>query len=225
MVPVLHDPSPNARVISGRHGMFWQQKKKREIPTAGIAALAIGTTVGVATAVYMGLRSRRGSPARRAAELNPQLVALEESVVDALAADEVAGHSPIEVEAIASGIIELSGTVDTAEAAHRVVEVTQSVPGVRTVLNRMDISADIAHLDEARRRAASGEPSLGGTRWYGVGAGMGVRRQSASTDPDRPNEKIHRITREYEAELQMDNEPGQPRVGGAGETGGAAVDL
>lgn len=202
--------------------MFRQEKG---IPDAGIAALAIGTTVSVTTAVFMALRARRRRTVRTP-ELEPEFFQLEEAVVTALAADEVAGSAPIEVEAIARGIIELTGTVETEAEADRAVEITQGVEGVRTVLNRMDISAELAHLSDARRRAAEGEAPFRETRWYGVGVGMGGRRQSRDTDPPRPNDKVHRVTREFEAELHLNDDVGPPRVGGAGDNGGAgATDL
>jgi hypothetical protein len=220
MVSELHQQPASTRDFPGGKGMFRQEKEWG----VGIAALAIGTTVGVTTAVFMGLQARRRRMVRPP-ELDPEFYRLEESVVNALAADEVAGRAPIEVEAIARCISELTGMVETEAEAHRAVEITQSVEGVRTVLNRLDVSSELAHLSDARRRAAEGDPAFRETRWYGVGVGMGGRRQSRDTDPPRPNEKVHRITREFEAELQIDEPPGQPRVPGAGETGGEAVDL
>src|SRR5690606_2466002 len=77
---------------------------------------------------------------------------LEASVVEALRRDPHAGGSAIDVASIAPGVIELSGTVSDWMAARRAVEITQSVPGVTTVVNRLDIDALENQMARTRQR-------------------------------------------------------------------------
>jgi hypothetical protein len=170
-------------------------RQERQLPGAGTIALAVGTTVGVAAAVLIGWRARRRSALQRDMPLPPEVTELEEAVVEALGADDIAGNLPIEVEAIATGIIELTGTVDAEASADRAVQLTQAVPGVRTVLNRLDVAAELSQLESARRRADAGEPAFRETRWYGIGVGTGRRRQSRDTDPAKPDDRIHMVAR------------------------------
>lgn len=168
---------------------------------AGVVALAVGTTLGAAAAVVLGIRARlRRSP--DADHVSPELLQLETAVVDALVADDVAGRLPLEVEAIAAGIIELSGGVETEAEAHRAVEVAQRVAGVRTVLNRVDVGRVIANMDHARRRMEHGQNR--DAHWFGVGVGTGRRRQSHETDPPRRDDSIRMRTEQFEAERHGD---------------------
>ncbi len=137
--------------------------------------LAAGVVAGIAAAVYLGRRA-----AREKAQLPPGLRALEDAVLDALKRDPVLRERGVDVAAIAPGILELTGTVETEDEAHHAVAVVQSVSGVRTVLNRLDLSRFEQKL---RRRPASVSESGSGSRWYGMSVGMGRRRQGKSTDP------------------------------------------
>jgi hypothetical protein len=74
------------------------------------------------------------------------------------------------------------------------------------VLNRMDI----------RRAARTNAGQGSGGSWEGVGVGMGSRRQSRETDPDRPSDRIDMVTREYESERRSLGETQAP-VSGAGD--------
>jgi hypothetical protein len=176
--------------------MFRQSEDYRR---AGIVALAVGTTIGAAAAVLLGVRSRRRRQEWRI-DTTPELLQLETAVVDALSEDEVAGNLPLEVEAIAPGIIELSGTIETEGESDRAVAVVHRVPGVKTVLNRMDLRPEVEHFAETRRRFADGAPQLRESRWFGVGVGTGRRRQSPLTDPARPDDSVRMRTTQYENE-------------------------
>lgn len=64
---------------------------------------------------------------------------LEERVLEAFEDDAVLGERAIDISAVADGVIELSGWVDSdAEVAHA-EEVTSAVDGVRSVVNRLEV--------------------------------------------------------------------------------------
>jgi hypothetical protein len=196
--------------------MLWREQKK-DWRTPGAIALAVGAGAGVVAAVFLGIRSRRARWTRRP-DIEQELLELETAVVEALANDEFIGSMPVEVEAIAQGIVELTGQVETEFAAHRAVELAQTVPDVRTVLNRMEIMVLETQLARSRARAESGDPGYSETRWSGMGVGMGGRRQSRTTDPDRPSDRVDMVTREYEAD-RMARGDARKQVPGAGTTG------
>ena len=139
--------------------------------------VAAGVAAGIAAVAY--LRRRRG---REESALSPDLRNLEDAVITALRADEVMKARAVDVAAIAPGIMELTGTVESADEAHHAVSIVQSVAGVRTVLNRLDLA--LAGQRPRRRPVTTAEPGSG-SRWYGMSVGMGRRRQGRSTDPDQ----------------------------------------
>lgn len=120
---------------------------------------------------------------------------LEEEVADALAADPVLGNRSIVVGALTMGIVELVGEVRDEWEADRAVRISERVPGVRTVLNRLDQGVVEDHLANTLDRLDAGDASLETTHWYGMGVGMGRRRQGHDTDPDRPDERQQMVTR------------------------------
>jgi hypothetical protein len=133
--------------------------------------------------------------------LDPELANLEEAVVNALVADEQTSRCGIDVGALAPGVIELSGQVSTPGEATRVVEVTQSVAGVRTVVNRVEVGLVQARARERQQRYNAGDPALREQHWYGVGVGMGRRRQADETDPARRDDRVDMVTQQFEQEL------------------------
>src|SRR5688500_7001537 len=142
----------------------------------GLWLLAAGVAAGIAAAIYFRRRMVRDR-----AQIPPELRKLEDDVLNALRADAVMRDRGVDVAAIAPGIMELTGTVETEDEAHHAVAVVQSVAGVRTVLNRLDL----ARQDRLRRRPAAVD-SASGSRWYGMSVGMGRRRQGKSTEqPER----------------------------------------
>lgn len=161
--------------------MFGQ---KRERSGAAFWVLAAGAAVGIGAVIWMGMR-RKG----RAEFVGlPERGGIEDDVIEALRRDTVLRARAIDVASIAPGIIELSGTVDSEEEAHHAVEVVQRVAGIRTVLNRLDLSEVEQRLNRKRTTSTVGAGS--GSRWYGMGVGTGRRRQSPSTDPDRRDDSV-----------------------------------
>lgn len=124
-------------------------------------------------------RMRRQLPEQR------ELMELEDRVLQVFYDDEVLSERGIDVGAISQGIIELSGSVWTEEEADRAVRVANGIFGVRTVVNRMEIEDD-RHRHSDRRSEEEGFGSL--VRETSRVGGMGVRRQSPETDPDRPDD-------------------------------------
>lgn len=143
------------------------------------------------------LRERAGSLAarlrpgrlRRAVEEQTEFREMEDAVLDTFLADEVLGERGIDVGGISRGIIELSGSVWTEEEAGRAVRLARDIPGVETVVNRLDVE------DDGRRHGrwplADDEAARRETRWTGLRSGMGRRRQGRETDPDRPDDSQH----------------------------------
>lgn len=126
--------------------------------------------------------ARRLQPARlrRMAGEQAELMQLEDRVLDVFLADGILSERGIDVGAISEGIIELSGSVWSESEADHAVSVASSIPGVRTVVNRMDV-------DAVTRRDGRSAPT-DAARWTGRGVGMDPRRQGHETDPSRPDD-------------------------------------
>jgi hypothetical protein len=120
-----------------------------------------------------------------------ELRSLEKRIIDTLREDPIAGSQAIDVAAVGAGAVELSGIVETQKDARHVVDVVDEIPGVRAVLNRLEIRAIESRLkgNQSRRSPSSA------TRWYGGGVGMGRRRQSFTTDPARPDDHADLLER------------------------------
>jgi osmotically-inducible protein OsmY len=56
-----------------------------------------------------------------------------------LLADPILRRYDLQVRAIAPGILDLSGMIDSDEEAERALQLVRRAPGVRTVLNRIDV--------------------------------------------------------------------------------------
>lgn len=144
-----------------------------------------------------GLRDRargvaaRLSPARLRREVAERsaLSTLEDAVLDAFVADEVLSARGIDVGAISRGIIELSGAVWTEDEAARAVRVAQAVPGVESVVNRMDVEDELQRMRRRNEEVESDAEET--TEWTGRNIGMGRRRQGRETDPARPDDSQH----------------------------------
>lgn len=161
------------------------------VPSA--LALALGVSAGVA-AYFVWRKRSRG----REVELPSDLAQIEESAVAALSNDSRVGHRAIEVAAVSAGIIELTGDVETIEEAHHAVGIAQNVDGVHTVINRLMLDEPERHFAATRSRFFAGDAALQGTHWEGMNLGMGQRRQSQSTEPDRPDDHVRAIDRALE---------------------------
>ncbi len=131
---------------------------------------------------------RRLRPARKERLLHEQedLDRLEELTVDEFLQDEVLSERAIDIGAITAGIIELTGTVESEEEAERAVSVARRVPGVDTVVNRLDIQ-EHGHTITRRRLDPDDLEATFAHQEARVG-GMGRRRQGLETEPDRPDD-------------------------------------
>lgn len=149
--------------------------------------LIAGAVLTGAAAAFAVTRLLKLPPIARRRELS----SLEKRIVHALRDDPIAGSQAIDVAAVGAGTVELSGIVETPKDARHVVDVVDEVPGVRAVLNRLEIRAVETRLkgNQYRRDASNG------TRWYGGGVGMGRRRQSFTTDPARPDDHADLLER------------------------------
>ena len=109
---------------------------------------------------------------------------LEERVLEAFRNDPTLSERAIDIGAIGDGIIELTGWVHEADEATHAVTITRGVPGVETVVNRLDVR--LAGSEESMDEIDD-DPNapLPGGRWEGQQVGTGRRRQGNSSEPDR----------------------------------------
>ena len=109
---------------------------------------------------------------------------LEERVLEAFRNDPILSERAVDIGAIGDGIIELTGWVHEPDEATHAVTITRGVPGVETVVNRLDVrlGGSIEENDEI-----DDDPSapLPGGRWEGQQVGTGRRRQGNSSEADR----------------------------------------
>lgn len=169
------------------------------IPDRGRQALltVLGVGAGVATGVWLW---RRQETRERYVPAGPwaRPRGSAQDVADALHRDSGLARRRIEVDAIAEGVVELSGAVRDREEADRAVALAQRTTGVYTVVNRLRIDEEETRRESTRRRWSEGAPDLRERHHYGMGVGMGTRRQSPATDPDRPSDKQRLIERELD---------------------------
>jgi hypothetical protein len=180
-----------------------------------------GLSAGVATGVAAGVWFwRRRSEAPAGPVTTPAWVAATGSAQDvaaSLRADGKLSRRRIEVDTIAEGVIELSGTVRDRSEADRAVGLAQRTTGVYTVVNRLRIEEEESHRESTRRRWSDGAPDLRERHHYGMGVGMGQSRHSPATDPDRPSDKHRILNRELDVANVVDEAEGGPNpVSGAG---------
>ncbi len=110
---------------------------------------------------------------------------LEERVLEAYRNDPILAERPIDIGSIGASTIELTGWVFEANEAEHAVTVAGGVPGVESVVNRLEVRAETETLDENRRRFDEGDDALREARWEGQGVGTGRRRQGNSGESDR----------------------------------------
>jgi hypothetical protein len=170
----------------------------RREPTSGTTLLyLLGGAVGgfaigmLAGGVKQPLRALRRAGAlvpdrlrRGGAELQA-FAELEDRVLEVFLEDDVLRERGIDIGAISRGIVELTGSVRTREEIDRAVRLAGLVPGVTSVLNRLEALDEVQHYDETRRRLDEDDASLTEWAWTGRSSGMGRRRQSPETDPPR----------------------------------------
>ncbi len=113
--------------------------------------------------------------------------ALEEQVLAAFRDDAVLSERAIDIGAIGEGIIELSGWVESEEESDLATQVTRSVDGIVTVVNRLSVGTEDdgdPDLDEDEVDADTSAPMPGGV-WEGQRVGTGRRRQGNSSEVGR----------------------------------------
>jgi hypothetical protein len=178
------------------------------------------------TRISTGLReraktvARRLRPARlrRMAVEQEELTGLEDLVLDAFLADSVLSERGIDVGAISHGIIELSGSVWTEEEADRAVHLANSIAGVNTVVNRLDVETEARYRARNLVQVDDDDDAFEGSEWTGRMIGMNRRRQGRQTDPDRNDDsqpQTDKALRDAD-QSQFEDEDiayNQPRVG------------
>ena len=168
--------------------------------SSGLLYLAAGAVLGLAAGLVVADRfggfssitsKLRERVARRRdliedeeAELDEDDEALEERVLEAFRNDPILAERAIDIGAIGDGIIELTGWVHEPDEATHAVTITRGVPGVETVVNRLDVR--MAGTEEPIEEIDD-DPNtpLPGGRWEGQQVGTGRRRQGNSGEPDR----------------------------------------
>lgn len=179
---------------------------KNDRRTQAILAL-FGISAGVAGGLWLW---RRGEAVRSEAGRRwGQPRGSAQDVAEALRSDGKLGRRKIEVDTIAEGVVELNGAVRDRSEAERAVGIAQRTTGVYTVVNRLVVDAEEAQRTEARRRWTEGAPEMRERHHYGMGVGMGTRRQSPATDPDRPSDKQPMLERELDVR-RVDDEAEAP---------------
>jgi hypothetical protein len=111
------------------------------------AAAAAGASAVAFAVLRFARRQRERGPAS-------ELDLLEEAAVERLRRDAVTGRAAIDVSALAPGIIELTGTVPSHETGQRAGRLLHALPGVHTVINRLDARSEEQQLAAARARHA-----------------------------------------------------------------------
>jgi hypothetical protein len=168
--------------------------------TSGLLYLTAGAVLGLAAGLVVAdrfggfssltakLRDRVGRLRDRDDdefddEINEDDEALEERVLEAFRNDPTLSERAIDIGAIGDGIIELTGWVHEPDEATHAVTITRGVPGVETVVNRLDVR--LAGSEEPIEAGDEPGTPLQGGRWEGQQVGTGRRRQGNSSEADR----------------------------------------
>lgn len=156
----------------------------------------LGLTAGAAVGVWLWRRgTERTAPLELATEPVQEGTAADR-LARALAHDQELSEYDLAVDAISDGVVELTGVVDAAAQRERAVAMAHATGDVHTVVNRLVLRAEEARFEENRAR----REEMGGLQHSGMGVGMGTRRQSPDTDPDRPSDRQKLVDRELEPE-------------------------
>lgn len=174
--------------------------------TTRVALIGVSAGVTAVAAWAWWRRIRPSLPVRRGRR--PRGPAGQ--LLGALQRDLELASRRIDVGEIADGVVELRGSVADRAEAERAIGIAQATSGVYTVVNRLRLSDEEGRRDSARRRWRGGAPDLHESRHYGMGVGMGRRRQSRSTDPSRPSDRQQMLERELDV-AKLGDEP-QSRV-------------
>jgi len=167
--------------------------------SSGLLYLAAGAVLGLAAGLVVADRFggfssltarlrdrvgrlRDGDEDEDDSEIDAEDEALEERVLEAFRNDPTLSERAIDIGAIGDGIIELTGWVHEPDEATHAVTITRGVPGVETVVNRLDVR--MACAEEPIEIDDSSNSPLPGGRWEGQQVGTGRRRQGNSSEPD-----------------------------------------
>lgn len=181
-----------------------------------IFGISAGVATGVAAGIWLWRRRSGGRLASVPAWTEPRGSA--QDVAQALASDPKLSGRRVEVDTIAEGVVELSGSVRDRAEADRAVGLAQRTTGVYTVVNRLRLESEEAQREETQRRWNDGAPDLRERHHYGMGVGMGRSRHASATDPDRPNDKQRILDQELDV-ANVEEEPDLPHpVAGDGAT-------
>ncbi len=168
--------------------------------SSGLLYLAAGAVLGLAAGLVVAdrfggfssltarLRDRVGRLREHDddeydSEVDENDEALEERVLEAFRNDPTLSERAIDIGAIGDGIIELTGWVREPDEATHAVTITRGVPGVETVVNRLDVR--LAGAEGAAEIDDEPKAPLQGGRWEGQQVGTGRRRQGNSSETDR----------------------------------------
>jgi hypothetical protein len=103
---------------------------------------------------------------------------LEERVLEAFRNDPILSERAVDIGALGSGVIELTGWVHEPDESTHAVTITRGTPGVETVVNRLVVRDEAERFDSAAEDYDSEE--LHGGHWQGQQVGTGRRRQGKS---------------------------------------------
>lgn len=106
---------------------------------------------------------------------------LEERVLEAFRNDPILSERAVDIGAVGEAIIELTGWVHSDDEAQHAVTVTRGVPGVDTVVNRLEVREEEARLRAQADAYASGDAETS-PRWEGIGVGTGRPRYGNSSE-------------------------------------------
>ena len=167
---------------------FVRRNKRSETAVWVLAAGVILTAAAAAFAISRILRTESLASRRNRR-------GLEKRVLQALLVDPATRSQAIDISTVGSGVVELSGVVETEQDAKHVLERVDAVPGVHAVVNRLEIRAVETKLARNRQRHTDG------VRWYGGTVGIGRRRQSFITDPPRRDDHAELLSRALQPNL------------------------
>ena len=165
--------------------------------------MVVGLTAGVAAGIWLWRRGvgRHGEPEAVGGESDAGL-----QVARSFDNDLELAARGLGVTQISEGVIEITGVVADREQRQRAVAMAHNTPGVHTVVNRLVLEDEERRVEESRARHRDTP-----IQHTGMGVGMGTRRQSPDTDPDRPSDRQKLVDRELDvSKLEPDIGPEDP---------------